>query len=108
VTCIQDLQPTTIHGASTTPCEYAVARARSLGQRHFSIVVTGYWSGGANGVAHYCYKDTNKAYENGVRFPDATADTVNAWKAGLKVGGRRGRGSAGRGAGGPAGAAPGV
>jgi hypothetical protein len=84
--------PTTIHGSVTTPCEYAVARARSLGQRHFSIVVTGYWSGGASGVSHYCYKDTNKAYENGVRFPDASAQTVGSWKSGLEVR-ARGRGA---------------
>lgn len=96
ITSLQDLQPSTIRGMALTPCEYAVARARSLQQKHFSVVVTAYWQGGLSGVQNYAFKDVNQAYPNGVAFPQPTPEGIAAWKAGLQVG-RAGQGREGLG-----------
>jgi hypothetical protein len=47
ITSLQDLEQQNIHGTFQTPCEYAVRRARAIGGKHFSIVVTAYWQVGA-------------------------------------------------------------
>lgn len=43
ITSLQDLEQQNIHGTFQTPCEYAVRRARAIGGKQFSIVVTAYW-----------------------------------------------------------------
>jgi hypothetical protein len=47
ITSLQDLEQQNIHGTFQTPCEYAIRRARAIGGKHFSIVVTAYWQVGA-------------------------------------------------------------
>ncbi|GBF99164.1 hypothetical protein Rsub_11609 [Raphidocelis subcapitata] len=85
ITTLQDLEPTTIRGMSLTPCEYAVRRAQSLGQKHFSIVVTAYWAGDQWSVQHYSFKDLSKqSTGRGVGFPKPTTPLVLLWKAGLE------------------------
>ncbi|KAI8462886.1 MAG: hypothetical protein J3K34DRAFT_462714 [Monoraphidium minutum] len=84
ITSLQDLQPTHIRGASMTPCEYAVQRARSLDQKHFSIVVTAYWAGDTSGVHHYCFKDVSSRYPEGYGFPEPDVNNVQLWKYGLQ------------------------
>jgi hypothetical protein len=43
ITSLQDLEQQNIHGTLQTPCEYAIRRARAIGGKQFSIVVTAYW-----------------------------------------------------------------
>jgi hypothetical protein len=99
ITALQDLQPTVIRGENLTPCEYAVNRAKSLGQRHFSIVVTAYWAPGGGGVDHFSFKDVSGAYPAGYGYPHLSPEVINDWKYGLQVRGgleRGGVGSAGQ------------
>ena len=85
ITALQDLEPATIRGTEgITPCEYAVKRAKGLGQRHFSLVVTAYWKGGPHGVQGYGFKDVSPRYFEGYGFPDPTPAGVEAWKRGLQ------------------------
>jgi len=84
ITSLQDLQPSSIRGATLTPCEYAVRRAESLGQKHFSIVVTAYWAGNETGVTHYSFKDVSNKYAEGVAFPHASVESVRDWQSGLQ------------------------
>jgi len=87
ITSLQDLDPTSIRGVSLTPCEYAVARARGLGQKHFSIVVTAYWAGGKAGVWHYSLKDCG-GYRDcpyGPKFIEPTAANLESWKYALQA-----------------------
>ncbi|KAF8061065.1 hypothetical protein HT031_004525 [Scenedesmus sp. PABB004] len=94
ITSFQDLEPQPIGGRSQTPCAYAVSRARAIGGKHFSIVATAYWRGGAGGVAGYAYKDTSDSYPNGHVFLDADAATIARWKRGLQARGARRCGAA--------------
>lgn len=84
ITSLQDLEPTSIRGASLTPCEYAVRRAKSLDQKHFSIVVTAYWAGGKSGVQHFCFKDVSNKYPQGFGYPEPNVQNVQLWKYGLQ------------------------
>jgi hypothetical protein len=70
-----------------------VRRAKSLDQKHFSIVVTAYWAGSGDGAPqHFCFKDVSSKYPQGFGFPEPTVDNVQLWKYGLQVGGGLGLG----------------
>jgi hypothetical protein len=82
---MQDLEPSNIHGRYQTPCQYAVNKARSIGSKHFSIVVTAYWSGDAKTVNNYSFKDVSNQWPGGVGFPTPSISLLQRWKTGLQV-----------------------
>lgn len=60
-------------------------RAKGIGQKHFSLVVTAYWKGDKNHVKAYAFKDVSPRYAEGVGYPEPTPENVQAWKYGLQV-----------------------
>lgn len=74
-----------IRGRQQTPCEFAIARARSLGGKHFSIVNTAYWLGGPGQVNYWAYKDVRPDLPNGFGYDQANPDNIKRWKNGLQV-----------------------
>ena len=81
ITALEDLQPVSLRGARQTPCEYAVRRAKALGQKRFSVVVTAYWKGGDAGVSSFAFKSVRP---DGVTFPAPTRQALGLWKYGLQ------------------------
>ncbi|WIA43876.1 hypothetical protein OEZ86_010289 [Tetradesmus obliquus] len=84
ITSLQDLEQQNIHGTFQTPCEYAVRRARAIGGKQFSIVVTAYWQGGPGGVQNWAFKDVSNAYSEGFGFLKPDVNNINRWKRGLQ------------------------
>jgi len=62
-----------------------VNKARSIGSKHFSIVVTAYWSGDKSRVNNYSFKDVSNNWPGGVGFPTPTVSLIQRWKVGLQV-----------------------
>lgn len=85
IAALQDLEPSNIHGKYQTPCQYAVSKARSVGAKHFSIVVTAYWSGDSKSVANYALKDVSNEWSSGVGYPQPTVAMLQRWKTNLQV-----------------------
>eukprot|EP00775_Hariotina_reticulata_P002495 gene2495-2798_t len=85
ITSFQDLESQSINGRTMSPCQYAVSKARSVGGKHFSIVVTAYWAGGQHQVSHYAFKDVSGAYAGGYGFPEPNSQNILRWKRGLQA-----------------------
>jgi hypothetical protein len=86
VASLQDLEPQNIQGQWLTPCEYAVRKAREIGNKHFALVPTAYWLGGPDSVSTFAFKDISNKYPEGYGFPTPTVELLSRWKVGLQVG----------------------
>jgi len=75
-----------INGKTMSPCQYAVHKARGLGGKHFSIVLTAYWAGGQNHISHFAFKDVSNTHSGGYGFPQPNSENILRWKKGLQVG----------------------